>query len=437
MGQIGGPGEKAGGWCGAGEKTGSFFWKDLLKESAMSLSARPVNSAPVLYEEAEVPSYTLPDPLVGGDGRRVEDAKDWRTWRRQELLDLFSRHVYGRLPGPLPFRAVEREAGAALEGLATREQVRLEFEGEEGRRAALDVLIHRPHGRQTPAPVFLGLNFRGNHATTFDPAVARPESWVVENVPRGRMVSRWPYEDLIGAGYAVVTLYAGDAAPDSPEHWREGVAGLFFPKNTGSPGDEEPGALGWWAWALGRVVDYLLTRSEFDPSRIAVVGHSRLGKTALWAATQDERVALVVSNNSGCTGAALSRRCFGERGVHLNAKFPHWCCGNYRRYDLRENDLPIDQHELIALIAPRPVYVASASEDRWADPKGEFLAARAASSVYRLFGCEGLSGIEMPEAGLSVGDRVAYHLRPGKHDITRWDWLRYLEFANRMLGVRP
>jgi len=245
--------------------------------------------------------------------------------------------------------------------------------------------------------------------------------------------SRWPYEDLLAAGYAVATFYHGDAAPDSPEHWREGFSRLFFADRSGAPGDEEIGALGWWAWALCRGVDYLITRDEIDSSRIAVTGHSRMGKAALWAAALDERIALAISNNSGCTGAALSRRCIGERGVHLNANFPHWCCGNYRKYDLRESNLPVDQHELIALLAPRPVYIASATEDLWADPRGEFLAARAASSVYRLFGNEGLSGVAMPAPEVSVGERVAYHLRTGKHDITRWDWQQFVAFADRML----
>lgn len=386
------------------------------------------------YDESSVPKYTLPEALRTEAGEWVNDSETWTRLRRPEILELFRRNVYGQRPPALPFRIEEIEAGPAFGSLARREQVRLHFGKEGDPQAFLDLLIYRPLKTSVPSPIFLGLNFHGNETTTLDPAVRETESWGWQKLDRGETVPRWPFEEMISRGYAVATFHYADAAPDDAEFWREGFSKLIFPGRKGPPLEDEPGAIAWWAWGLSRALDYLFTRSEFEANLTAVIGHSRQGKAALWAAAEDERFAMAVANNSGCTGATLSRRCFGERAAPLNARFPYWCCGNYRNYDDRENELPIDQHQLLALIAPRALYVASGTEDLWADPRGEFLSASAASPVYELFEKAGVGQSLPPLPDTSIGGRVGYHLRTGIHDITAWDWRQFGDFADRNFG---
>jgi hypothetical protein len=416
---------------------------------AVGLGAVPARAQPAgaNYEEAKVPAYVLPDPLRFQDGRPVGEARGWTERRRAEVLRLFQEHVYGKSPGPPPrMRSVVVEwEPRALGGLATRRQVRVLLDGSEG-GPAFDMLLYAPNAVPRPVPAFLGLNFDGNHAVHPDPGIRVSTTWMDEgpgivdhratDAARGTDAAAWPVERILDRGYALATVYYGDIEPDHPDGWRDGVRARIGPGITGRFAPDDWGAIGAWAWGLSRALDVLAKDPDVDGRRVAVIGHSRLGKTALWAGAQDERFAMVVSNDSGEGGAALARRKFGERTESITSVFPHWFCSRYREYAGREEDLPVDQHELLALVAPRPVYVASATEDLWADPRGEFLSAKAAEPVYRLLGRPGLGIDQMPVADRPVGETIGYHLRRGKHALTAYDWEAYLDFADRHLRRR-
>ncbi len=397
------------------------------------------------YDESKVPSYTLPDPLMGENGEKITDAAEWMEKRRPEILALFESQVYGKAPGRpegLHFEVLSEDR-YALSNMATRKEIAVYFTEDE--EHFMTILMYIPNKRQDKVPLFLGLNFKGNHTICDDPLITESVSRMKprekggsevrkKGFPHAAAASRWPVEMLIANGYGLATIYRGDIDPDYDDGFQNGVHPLFYREGQTRPEPHEWGTLAAWAWGLSRAMDYFETDEDVDASRVAVVGHSRHGKTALWTVAADTRFAMAVSNDSGCGGAALSRRCYGETVAKINNLFPHWFCGNFNRYSGNEAALPVDQHELIALIAPRPVYIASAVEDRWADPKGEFLSGVHATPVYELFGLEGLAGDELPEVDTpEMAGHIGYHVRSGNHDITYYDWQQFIKFADKHL----
>ncbi len=380
----------------------------MLSASALYSQRRNVN-----YDEAKVPQYELPDPLVFESGKKVKNARQWTSKRRAEVVEVFADQMFGHVPAAsegVHFALVSEQE--VYGGLGVRKVVRVFL--DESDKHWFDVLIHLPKGVDGPVPMFVGLNFKSNAATLDE-----------------RAGFRWPYEMVLKAGMGVATAWRDAVEPDGKDSniksetdvCRDGGVRSWY--NEGG----DWGAISAWAWGLSRIVDYLETDPAVDKDKLIVIGHSRLGKAALWTGANDLRFDMVISNDSGCCGAAISRRKFGETFEVIGTSFPHWFTREFDKYKGKEEIFPADQHWLVSLVAPRPVYVASATEDLWADPKGEWLSAKHAGEVYKLFGLSGL-GDKMP--GPDSPDRenhVGYHLRTGKHNIVAYDWQQYIEFV--------
>jgi len=403
------------------------------------LAAEPFPAAAELPRRAE-----FPDPLVTLAGQRVETADQWVAQRRPELLGLFQHYMYGYFPKPPAVRSItEYESKGLFQGKATLRLVTLRL--GDGQAPPLRLMVVLPNGAAGPVPVFLGLNFCGNHALLDDPAVPLPQPWVPSNCPgcqenrateqgRGQQKEVWDIEETIHRGFALATMYCGDIDPDKPD-FTDGVHPHFQPAtrpNAGQGrGPHDWATIAAWAWGLHRAVDYLVTDQQIDRQRIAVVGHSRLGKTALLAGAFDERIALVIPHQAGCGGTAPSRHKIGETVKQINDRFPHWFCDEFKRFNDDVERLPFDQHCLVALCAPRPVLFTNAEEDSWADPGGQFQVLLGAEPVYRLLDAGGLGEREFPQQGRLVGGTLGYFIRAGAHSMTPEDWRIFRQFAER------
>lgn len=396
------------------------------------------------YDESKVPEFVVPNPLKSFGGKKIRNVKKWEKSRRPELLDFFTQNMYGEIPGEIEITSIEvvEESTDAINGKAKRKQVELSFQKDD---LSLDftILIYLPKNVEK-APMFVGYNFKGNHTVSNDVEIFISEAWA-QNDPslgiinnqlteqsRGVRTNRWAIDKIIDAGFGLATIYYGEVDPDKDD-FTDGIHPFLYKEYRIRPKVNEWGSIAAWTWGLSRSMDYFEQDNDIDESKVIVFGHSRLGKTSLWAGASDQRFAAVISNNSGCGGAALSKRRVGETVWRINTSFPHWFCRNFREYNKNEQKLPIDQHQLISLIAPRPVYIASADEDKWADPRGEFLSGFYATPVYELYGKNGISTTEMPNVNEPIQNTVAYHIRTGKHDVTTYDWEQYIKWAKKEL----
>ena len=385
------------------------------------------------------------DPLVMLDGKRVTSKNQWNKQRRPELKALFQHYMYGELPSK-PDR-VEFVTGLVdktfLGGKATLRLVTISFGSSDAPR--IDLMVVVPNARRKPAPVFLAMNFCGNHALLDDPRIPLTRGWLYSNcrgctnnhateAARGGQANDWPLEQIIARGYALASFCNSDVDSDRADvsdgvyAWRDKSRG------SATPTTHHRGCIAGWAWGFHRCVDYLVTDRDLDARHIAAVGHSRNGKTALLAAAFDERIALAIPHQAGCGGTAPSRGKIGEQVKQINDRFPHWFNAEFKKFNEQPEKLPFDQHCLVALMAPRPVLLSNAQEDQWANPSGQFDVLQAAQPVYGFLKAGKLNAKQMPELGQLVDSKLGYFIRPGKHSMTKEDWMIFLDFADRHFG---
>ena len=371
------------------------------------------------YDESKVGSYTLPDPLVLPDGRPVRDADTWFHQRRPQIVALYENEIYGRIPEHPPKVAFTvTDTTNALDGAAVHQHI-VGHIGDRPDGPSVNVSLHLPAQSSKPVPLLLQLTF-------FNAGL------VNSNAPAPRFSETGPISNILARGYAYATFRYTEFEGDSASNSLSIVRKLSLAPGQSRPASDEWGTISAWAWGASRVLDYFETVPAVDAKRVALIGHSRLGKTVLWAGARDPRFALVFSSCAGEMGSALARRDYGETIDDMAANFPWQFAGNFQKYSGHWNDMPVDAHMLIALIAPRPVFITGGTQDQWADPRGEFLAEVAAGPVYRLLGKKDLGTSEGPplDKPLITGD-LGFHYHTGAHTITASDWKAFLDFADR------
>lgn len=367
------------------------------------------------YYEEKVPAFTLPDVMVNSAGQKITTKKEWTKIRRNEVLELFREYVYGKVPAtPYTQRfTIVNEDKSAMDGLATLKQVDITI-NSEGKSLIIHLILFVPNNVSKPVPAFLLINLGSR---VIDPSRKEKNEW-------------WPAEEIIARGYAAAAFSNSDVDPDNFDDFKNGIHGVL---DRGVRPPDAWGTISAWAWGASRCMDYLITDKDINKKEVAVVGHSRGGKTALWAGAQDKRFSMVISNESGCGGAALARRKYGETVSRINSSFPHWFCANYKKYSDNENAMPVDMHMLLALIAPRALYVDCADEDLWGDPKGSYLSLYNAMPVYKLLkASSGIPEIMPPLNKQIISGKVAFHIRDGAHNLLLKDWNWFMDFADQV-----
>jgi len=392
------------------------------------------------YDETKVGAYTLPDPLSLRSGERVRDADTWFKRRRPEIIELYESEVYGRVPAGAPavsFEVVATESGA-LDGAAVLKHIVGRF-GKGGDGPKVNVALYLPAKARGPVPVLLHLLFGSPPGLALPVEAPRPGKDGKVAPARNPFAEAGPIADILARGYGYALFRYTEVEGDRAETSLSGVR-----RSALAPGQEKPalgewGTIAAWAWATSRVLDHLATDRAVDAKRVGLIGHSRLGKTVLWAGARDERFAVIFASCSGEMGAALARRDYGETIDDVAANFPWWHTTAFQKYAGHWNDLPVDAHLLIALSAPRPVFVTGGTQDQWADPQGEFLAQVAAGPVYRLLGKKDLGTTTLPALDQpQIAGDLGFHYHTGGHAITPADWAAFLEFAGRTLRpTRP
>jgi hypothetical protein len=398
-----------------------LLWGQLMTVSGQSWTADPAvsdrltKSRPEFnYYEEKVPLYTLPDVLADKEGKRITSPKEWTKVRRPELLQLFMENVYGKVPSTpyaKSFRVVNEDKNA-MNGAATLKQIEITISAG-GRSLAINLILFVPNNVKKPVPVFLLIDNRG-------PANTDPTRMVKSEF--------WPAEEVIARGYAISVFSNSDVDPDNFDDFKNGIHALL---DNGVRPPDAWGSLAAWAWGASRCMDYFETDKDINKTRVAVLGHSRGGKTALWAGALDQRFSMVIGNESGCGGAAIARRRFGETVERINTAFPHWFCSNYKKYSGNENAMPFDMHMLLALVAPRALYIDCASDDLWGDPKGCYLSLYNSLPVFRLL----KTGADIPESmpplnKQVISGNVGFHIRDGAHNMLLSDWNYFMDFAD-------
>jgi hypothetical protein len=395
---------------------------------------------PVNYNENIIEPYTLPDPLSLIDGQAVTDSAAWYNVRRPEILRLFENNQFGRSPGPPENMSIKvfDKGTPVFDNLAIRKQLTICF-SKDSSGPKMDLLVYLPFSAHGPAPLLLQISFLAGITLIDDPGIRRDEIWNREKqkipAPENSRFGKLDIKPLLRKGIGFATYYYSNVEPDFAGGSQYGIRGLYMQPGQAEPDPDEWGAIAAWAWSLSRAMDYFETDPDVDAKRIAILGVSRLGKTVLWAGASDQRFAMVIASCSGEGGAALARRNFGETAAHLASpeRYHYQFCSNYKKYSENLTSVPMDAHMLLSLIAPRPLLLQTGSTDRWSDPKGEFLAAVAATPVYKLLGKNGLNTDLMPPPGQPVFSIPGYYMHEGGHGILPADWDIFIKFMEKYL----